>query len=255
MKNFILNSRRSFIKSAAVGTIASLSIPQIVSAAIGSSSAKKVNLNDNDVILFQGDSITDWGRDHKATEPNTTGMLGTGYTTYAAGELLFKHPQKHLQIFNRGISGNKVYQLAERWEADCLAIKPNVVSIHIGVNDFWHSLTGGYKGTIDTYIKDYTALLERTRKALPGVQFIVGEPFALKGTKFVDDKWYPTFPLFQKAAKDLAVQFDASLIPLQKIFDKALENGSANYWTLDGVHPSVAGSRLMAEGWLQTVKG
>jgi lysophospholipase L1-like esterase len=254
MKNFLINSRRSFIKSAAIGTVATLSIPQIVSAAVGTSSAKKVELNDGDVILFQGDSITDWGRNHAATEPNTTDMLGTGYTTYAASELLLKHPQKNFKIYNRGVSGNKVYQLAERWEADCLALKPNVVSIHIGVNDFWHSLTNGYKGTIDTYIADYKALLERTQKALPGVKFIIGEPFALNGTKFVDDKWYPTFPLFQKAAKDLAGQFDAPLIPLQKIFDKALETGSANYWTLDGVHPSVAGSRLMAEGWLSTVK-
>jgi lysophospholipase L1-like esterase len=255
MKDFLQNSRRNFLKSAAIGTVATLSIPQIVSAAVGTSSSKRVELNDGDVILFQGDSITDWGRDHKATEPNTTNMLGTGYTTYAAGELLFKHAQKNFKIYNRGISGNKVYQLAERWEADCLALKPNVVSIHIGVNDFWHSLTSGYKGTIDTYITDYKALLEHTQKALPGVKFIIGEPFALKGTKFVDDKWYPTFPLFQKAAKDLAEQFDAPLIPLQKIFDKALENGSANYWTLDGVHPSVAGSRLMAEGWIQVMKG
>ncbi|OOQ60111.1 SGNH/GDSL hydrolase family protein [Mucilaginibacter pedocola] len=254
MKNIFTNSRRSFLKSAAIGTVASLTIPQIVEAATGNASGKKVQLNDNDVILFQGDSITDWGRNHKATEPNTTDMLGTGYTTYAASELLLKHPQKNFKIYNRGISGNKVYQLAERWEADCLAIKPNVLSIHIGVNDFWHSLTSGYKGTIDTYITDYTALLERTRQALPGVKFIIGEPFALKGTRFVDDKWYPTFTLFQKAAKDLAEKFDAPLIPLQKVFDKALETGSANYWTLDGVHPSVAGSRLMGEAWLSCVK-
>ena len=255
MKNFLNNSRRSFLKSAAIGTVATLAIPQIVSATAGASAANKVELNDNDIILFQGDSITDWGRNHTATEPNTSDMLGTGYTTYAAGELLYKHPQKNFKIYNRGISGNKVYQMAERWEADCLAIKPTLVSIPLGVNDFWHSLTSGYKGTIETYIKDYTALLERTQKALPGVKFIIGEPFALKGTKFVDDKWYPTFPLFQKAARDLAEQFNAPLIPLQKIFDKALETGPANYWTLDGVHPSVAGSRLMAEGWLSTVRG
>lgn len=255
MKNFFENSRRNFIKSAAIGTVASLSIPQIVSAAVAGTAIKKQQLSDGDTILFQGDSITDWGRNHNAKEPNTTDMLGNGYTIFAAGELLFKHAEKNLKIYNRGISGNKVYQLAERWDTDCISLKPNLVSIHVGVNDFWHSLTSGYKGTIETYIKDYTALLTRTQNALPGVKFVIGEPFALKGTKFVDDKWYPTFLLFQKAAKDLAEQFDAPLIPLQKIFDKALEHGPANYWTTDGVHPSVAGSRLMAEGWLQTVKG
>ncbi|MFA6087873.1 SGNH/GDSL hydrolase family protein [Mucilaginibacter sp.] len=257
MNNLIQNSRRNFIKTATIGTVATLSIPQIVSAAAGTSaSAKRTPLNDNDIILFQGDSITDWGRDHKATTPNTTSMLGTGYTILAASELLMKHANKNLQIYNRGVSGNKVYQLAERWDTDCIALKPTIVSIHIGVNDFWHTLTNGYKGTIDNYIADYKALLDRTQKALPGVKFIIGEPFALKGTRSVSDAWYPTFDLFRKAAKDIAEQYNAPFIPYQSIFEKAMESGgSASYWTLDGVHPSVAGEKLMAKGWLETVKG
>jgi lysophospholipase L1-like esterase len=257
MKNLIPNSRRNFLKTAAIGTVATLSIPQIVSATAGTSaSAKKVQLSNNDVILFQGDSITDWGRDHKATAPNTTSMLGTGYPIFAAGELLMKHPGANLQIYNRGVSGNKVYQLAERWDADCIALKPTIVSIHIGVNDFWHTLTNGYKGTIDNYIADYKALLDRTQKALPGVKLIIGEPFALKGTKSVNDAWYPTFDLFRKAAKDIAAQYNAPFIPYQAIFEKAIQSGGdANYWTIDGVHPSVAGAKLMAQSWLETVKG
>jgi lysophospholipase L1-like esterase len=257
MNNLIQNSRRNFIKTATIGTVTTLSIPQIVSAAAGTSaSAKRVQLNNNDVILFQGDSITDWGRDHKATAPNTTGMLGTGYTILAASELLMKHPNKNLQIYNRGVSGNKVYQLAERWDTDCIALKPTIVSIHIGVNDFWHTLTGGYKGTINNYIADYKALLDRTQKALPGVRLIICEPFALRGTKAVSDIWYPTFDLFRNAAKDIAVQYNAPFVPYQSAFDKAMQSGSsANYWTIDGVHPSVAGEKLMAQAWLEAVKG
>ncbi|MBD1393188.1 SGNH/GDSL hydrolase family protein [Mucilaginibacter glaciei] len=254
MQNFFNNSRRRFIKTAAVGTAAGLSIPQLVSADV--TSAKSARLNINDVILFQGDSITDWGRDHKAIQPNTTSMLGSGYTILAAAELLMKHPDKNFKIYNRGIAGNKVYQLAERWDADCIALKPNVVSIHIGVNDYWHTLLNGYKGTVETYTADYKTLIERTQKALPGVKIIICEPFALKGTKAVTGAWYPTFDLFRKAAKDLADQYDLPFVAYQAAFDKAMQKGGdANYWTIDGVHPSVAGEKLMAQTWLEAVKG
>jgi lysophospholipase L1-like esterase len=255
MKNNLQNSRRSFLKTASIGTVAALSLPQIVSASIDNAAASKIQLSTNDVILFQGDSITDWGRDHKLTIPNNTGSLGTGYTLITAGELLMKYPQKNLQIYNKGVSGNKVYQLAERWDTDCIALKPTVVSIHIGVNDFWHTLSSGYKGTIETYISDYKKLLDRTKQALPGVKFIIGEPFALKGTKFVNDTWYPAFDLYRKAARDIATQYNAGFIPYQTIFDNALASAPATYWTLDGVHPSIAGEKLMAQGWVATVKG
>ncbi|TWR29494.1 SGNH/GDSL hydrolase family protein [Mucilaginibacter pallidiroseus] len=248
------NSRRNFLKTASVGAIAAISIPEIVSASAGAYAAKKVAIEANDIILFQGDSITDWGRDRKATEPNTTNMLGTGYALLTAAELMAKHADKNLKLFNRGIGGNKVYQLAERWDTDTLAIKPNILSIHIGVNDFWHTLTSGYKGTIDTYITDYRKLLDRTKRELPNVKLIIGEPFALQGTKSVNSSWYPTFDLFRKAARDIAEQYNAPFIPYQTIFDKALKAAPATYWTLDGVHPSIAGEKLMSEGWLATVK-
>jgi lysophospholipase L1-like esterase len=249
------NSRRNFIKNTTVAAAAALTIPQIVSAAGTAYSGKKVQLNDNDIILFQGDSITDWGRDRNKTAPNDTGALGNGYTLLTAGELLAKYPQKNLQIYNKGVGGNKVYQLAERWDTDTIALKPTVLSIHIGVNDFWHTLGGGYKGTIETYITDYRKLLDRTQQALPGVKLIIGEPFAMIGTKSVDARWYPTFDLFRKAARDIAEQYNAPFIPYQTIFDKALKNAPATYWTLDGVHPSIGGTKLMAQGWMETVKG
>ena len=96
-----------------------------------------------------------------------------------------------MRIYNKGISGNKVYQLAERWEKDCLEIKPGIISILIGVNDIWHKLNGNYNGTVEIYRNDYISLLERTKKAIPEVKLIICEPFAVKGVKAVDDKWYP----------------------------------------------------------------
>ncbi|MGZ3756716.1 MAG: SGNH/GDSL hydrolase family protein [Mucilaginibacter sp.] len=248
------NNRRSFIKNAAIGTVASLTIPQIVAAAMPAA-GKKVSLAKDDIVLFQGDSITDWGRDHKKTIANDSGSLGSGYALLTAGQLLFKYPEKNLQIFNKGISGNKVFQLAERWDDDCLGLKPTVLSIHIGVNDFWHTLTSGYAGTIDTYIADYHKLIDRTKLALPGIKLVICEPFAVKDVKAVDDKWYPTFDLFRKAAKDIANEYDAAFVPWQTVTDKALESAPGTYWSRDGVHPSVAGEALMAHAWMEAVKG
>ncbi len=249
-----MTTRRNFIKNTAIGTVATLALPQIVTSVYAEEkSIKKIHLEKNDIILFQGDSITDWGRDHNKSFPNDTGSLGTGYVLLAAGQLLIQNPEKALQIYNKGISGNKVYQLAERWEADALAIKPNILSIHIGVNDFWHTLTNGYTGTIETYITDYHALINRTKKTLPDVKLVICEPFAVKGVKAVDDKWYPTFDLFRKAARDIAAEYKAAFVPYQSAFDKAVESAPGNYWTIDGVHPSIAGEALMAKTWMEVV--
>jgi lysophospholipase L1-like esterase len=247
-------NRRNFLKSASIGTLATLALPQIVSAAFATERSKRVTLNQNDIILFQGDSITDWGRDHSKSAPNNTGTLGSGYVLLTAGQLLIQNPEKNLQIYNKGISGNKVFQLADRWDTDTLALKPNVLSIHIGVNDFWHTLTNGYTGTIDTYVADYHKLIDRTKQALPDVKLIICEPFALKGVKSVDDKWYPTFDLFRKAARDIAAEYNAAFVPYQTAFDKALEQAPATYWSIDGVHPGIAGEALMARTWMEAVK-
>jgi lysophospholipase L1-like esterase len=248
------NNRRNFIKNTSIAAVATLGLPQLVSSAFAATSGKKIGLNKDDVVLFQGDSITDWGRDHNKSKPNDTATLGNGYALVTSAQLLVQHPDKNLKIYNKGVSGNKVYQLAERWDADCLALKPNVLSIHVGVNDFWHTLSNGYTGTIDTYIADYHKLLDRTKQALPDVKLIICEPFALKDVKAVDDKWYPTFDLFRKAALDMATAYNARFVPWQSVFNKALELAPATYWSLDGVHPTLAGEALMARAWMEAVK-
>ena len=248
-----MNTRRDFLKTAAVSG-AMLSIPGIVASAMSIRQASQISLQKDDVILFQGDSITDAGRDKNAKTPNTSPMMGNGYAILAAGETLFKHAEKNLTIFNKGISGNKVYQLAERWDADCIELKPNILSILIGVNDFWHTKTGSYQGTVKTYEDDYRALLKRTVAALPGVKLIIGEPFAVKGIRAVDDSWYPDFDKYREAAQKLADEFKAVFIPYQKVFDEAQKRAPGVYWTHDGVHASLAGASLMANAWLEAVK-
>jgi len=253
--NKLKNNRRSFIKNTSLATLAALSIPEIVSSAFIAEKANQVVLAKNDIILFQGDSITDWGRDKSKNDSNTSSALGSGYALVTTAQLLARHPILQLQVYNKGISAEKVFQLADRWDSDCLDIRPNVLSILIGVNDFWHTLTSGYKGTIETYRTDYRKLLERTKKALPNVQLIIMEPYAVKGVKAVDEKWYPAFNDYQRAAKEIAQEFNAVFIPLQTIFDKAQQSAPGSYWTIDGVHPSVAGEGLIAQAWLQAIKG
>jgi lysophospholipase L1-like esterase len=248
------SNRRNFIRNVSLGSLAAVGLPSLVSGAAGESAAKKITLKKDAVVLFQGDSITDAGRKRDQSAANNSGALGTGYAFLAAAALLKQFPDKNLQIYNKGISGNKVYQLAERWDDDCLKLKPDVLSILIGVNDFWHTLTGGYKGTVKTYRDDLITLLDRTKQQLPAVQLIIGEPFAVSGIKAVDDKWYPAFNDYRAAAKEIADKYGAAFIPYQSIFDKAGKTAPGAYWTGDGVHPSVAGAELMAAAWVETVK-
>jgi lysophospholipase L1-like esterase len=249
------NSRRNFLKTASLGSLLSVSLPGIVSAAFEEQKVKKIALSKGDIILFQGDSITDAGRKKDEPAANNGAALGKGYPFLAGSELLNKYPEKNLQVYNKGISGNKVYQLAERWDADCLDLKPTVLSILVGVNDFWHTLANGYTGTIKTYRDDYDKLLDRTRQKLPDVKLIIGEPYAVIGVKAVTDKWYPAFNEYRQAASELADKYNASFIPYQAIYDKAQKSAPGSYWTADGVHPSLAGAALMAEAWLEMVKG
>jgi lysophospholipase L1-like esterase len=248
------NSRRSFIRKAALGGMMAISIPEIVSAAMAEKSGGKIKLQKDNVILFQGDSITDAGRNKEDAGFNNPRNLGTGYALIAGAALLQEHPDLNLKIYNKGISGNKVYQLAERWDKDCIGLKPDVLSILIGVNDFWHKLNGSYNGTIEIYRNDFIALLERTLKALPSVRLIICEPFAVPGVKAVDQKWFPDFYEYQRAAREIADKFNATFVPFQKIFDEAIKKAPGVYWTGDGVHPTLAGSQIMAESWEEAVK-
>lgn len=247
-----MNSRRDFIKKASLGSALLAGIPEIVSAAVAKE--KKVSIEKGNVILFQGDSITDAGRNREEMKENNAKALGSGYAFMATAELLYKFADKEPKIYNKGISGNKVYQLADRWDVDCLQLKPDVLSILIGVNDFWHTLNGNYNGTIEVYRKDYKALLERTRQQFPNIKLIIGEPFAVPGIKAVDDKWFPSFHEYRRVAKEMADTFNAAFIPYQSIFEKAQKLAPGVYWTYDGVHPSIAGAQLMAHAWLETLR-
>lgn len=243
-------NRRNFIGSAAaigVGSAASIRPASAAQATPGSLVESK------GVILFQGDSITDAGRSRKdADQANHQGALGNGYAWLAASQLLIDRPSDELEIYNRGISGHKVPQLAERWQEDCLDLKPDVLSILIGVNDIWHRLNGKYEGTPASYERDYLALVERTLKALPDVKLVICEPFVLR-CGAVGDNWFPEFDAYRASARKVAETFEATFVPFQTMFDEAVNIAPAEYWARDGVHPSVPAASLMAHNWLKAL--
>ena len=244
------HNRRTFVKNAAL-------IPAALAAGTTllptpATPARAAKVPQKLTVLFQGDSITDAGRDKESTAPNDYGKMGLGYATLTSAMLLNAYPKVELTAYNRGISGNKVYQLDERWEADALELKPDVLSILIGVNDYWHMFNGNYDGTVEVYDTDYRKLLDRTRTALPDVKFILMEPFMVMGGKAVSDpRWAAEFPAYQQAAKQISDDYGTAWVPLQKVFDEALKKAPAEHWSGDGVHPSLAGSYLMAEAWMK----
>lgn len=210
-----------------------------------------LDILENLVVLFQGDSITDAGRSRGAYYPNQVNGMGRGYAYHAVTSVLGKFPKANTKFYNRAVGGDKVHQMATRWEDDCLMLQPDVLSILIGVNDFWHTIDFNYKGTAKTYNDDYRKLLDRTKKTLPNTKLIIGEPFVLlEGTAIKKDKWIPTFKEYQATAKKIAKDYDAVFIPYQSIFDEALKHAPTSHWAPDGVHPSMAGNYLMAMAWL-----
>lgn len=250
-----MSNRRKFIQHSftAIGaTLASTSLAKAASSIAESNS--QIEVKQHDIILFQGDSITDHGRDRKITSPNNLQAMGNGYAMLAAGTILNQYAEKNLKIYNRGISGNKIPQLEERWQADCLDIKPTILSILIGVNDYWHKKNGNYQGSVKAYKENYKKLLDTTLTKLPNVKLIIGEPFAVKDVQYVDNSWYPEFSSYQTAVRDIAKEYAAVLIPYQDVFDRAENRANGGYWTTDGVHTTMAGANLMAEAWLKTIK-
>jgi lysophospholipase L1-like esterase len=244
-------SRRGFVAASAALAATAGEVTAVRAAT--AAEPKHITIKPGGTILFQGDSITDAGRDRAhASQANSPAGLGKGYAWLAASELLVDRPKDDLKIFNRGISGNKVFQLADRWQADCLDLKPDVLSILIGVNDFWHKVNGQYDGTLEKYKTDYQALLTRTKEALPQVQLVICEPFVLR-CGAVTDKWFPDFDGYRAAARRVAEQFDAVFVPFQEMFGRASKIASPERWAADGVHPTSDGAALMAHTWRKTV--
>ena len=209
-------------------------------------------IHPNDVILFQGDSITDCGRSRESAGANDNGALGLGYAKMVAAELLSQRPGDQFSFFNRGISGNRIVDLYARIKADCINLNPSLVSILIGVNDTWHEYPGKNGVAVPKFERVYRELLTEIREALPKVKFVLCEPFVLK-CGVVTDEWVAEMDQRRAVTCKLAQEFGAPFVQFQALFDEAVKLAPPAYWAADGVHPTAAGHMLMAKAWLKQV--
>ncbi|MBQ7206879.1 MAG: SGNH/GDSL hydrolase family protein [Lentisphaeria bacterium] len=204
------------------------------------------------VIVFQGDSITDVGRSRDEATPANQGM-GSGYPFLVSSYLRCHEPKRDWQIFNRGISGNRVVDLYARWKIDALNLKPDILSILIGVNDTWHEFARGNGVEVPRYEKIYRMLLEWTFEVLPDVRLVLLEPYVQR-SEIVLDSWVKEMDQRRAIVKALAKEFGAIFIPTQSLLDAALKKAPSKYWLHDGVHPTSAGHQLIAEAWIKATK-
>ena len=227
-----------------MGALTALGVGTSASAA---PEAKESNLKKGAVIVFQGDSITDEGRKKDVKDPNDTNGLGRGYAAMAAGLLHADYPDHELKVYNRGTSGNKVPDLDARWKEDAVDLKPDILSIMVGVNDYWHTIAFGskYKGTVSDYETGYRKLIERTQREIPGVRVVICDPFTFRD-------WEEYKP-YQAVAEKLAGEFNLTFVPFQKTFDPLRETVEPKFWLWDGVHPTPPGHALMAKTWKAAV--
>ena len=204
-------------------------------------------------ILFFGDSITDAGRNREM--PTHLYGLGCGYVRIVADRLLGENPFAH-EIINKGISGNRIVDLYARIKSDVWNLQPDLISILIGINDIWHEIANENGVDINRFEKIYRAIIEDTKKALPGVKMILCEPFVLEGLATVEegtDKFARFCEVYEyaKVVKKLAEEFDLPFVSLQDKFTNAAKKHSAAAYLHDGVHPHIAGAKLIADEWVK----
>lgn len=195
--------------------------------------------------LFQGDSITDCGRGDYGN-PYATGC---GYPRLLEADLMAQDGD--CEVMNCGISGNRVVDLLARWKRDCLNLKPDVITILIGVNDVWHEF-GNHDGvSVLLFEEVYRILLRETFAALPQTRLILMGAYVMPGPATT-----PDWDVFsgevvarREVTRKLAEEFGLTYVDLQEAFDEAQKKFPAQRWTGDGVHPTAAGHEVIAVAW------
>lgn len=196
-------------------------------------------------FLFQGDSITDANRDD---ENNDNFGMGCGYAFLLASEFERNNKGK-IKFINRGKSGDRITDVYARIKEDIINLKPDIMSILIGVNDVSHELTMNCGVSPKKFQKIYGMLIEEIRESLPEIKIIILEPFILKGS--CTEKLWVEFNTevrkLAKISKQVAEKFDLDFVPLQDKFDRISSDGDTRYWSVDGIHPTSAGHQVIKE--------
>lgn len=215
-----------------------------------------MNIQAGQTILFQGDSITDCSRSREQTLGLYPAALGHGYAYMIASTLCARYPQLNLRFINRGVSGDRVRDLQARWDEDCIDLRPDWLSINIGINDTWRRYKDDPERvdmtTVEAFEAGYRELIVRARRANPGLQLILVEPFVLPAPP---DRLMWREDLDPKIAvvRALAREFSTLLVPLDGLMNAASTQVAPQYWAEDGVHPTPAGHKLIADAWMKAM--
>ena len=197
-------------------------------------------------ILFQGDSITDAGRDHRNYH-----NMGNGYPKYAAELIGARH--EDCEFINFGISGNRTSQLFDRLYTDAIAFRPDVISILIGINDIWHRHGDNRILTSDEQLElNYRSILTRLKKET-NAKIIMLSPFYLDAERnaFLREDLKTALPIVRRLAEEYADIY----IPLDEKFDEALKvQPEPLYYSEDGVHPTVYGAEFIGRAYAEAIE-
>ena len=201
-------------------------------------------------ILFQGDSITDVSRSRENDR-----YRGMGYPLLVTAELGLDYPEEY-EFINKGISGNRVVDLYSRIKNDLINLKPDVLSILIGINDVWHEINWQNGVSTEKYEKIYNMLIEEIKAELPDIRIMILEPFVLKGEATAEhwDEFRKGAEEKAAAAKRVAEKNGLEFIPLMEKFDELAKKAAPEYWLFDGVHPTAMGHEFIAREWVKTFK-
>ena len=197
-------------------------------------------------ILFQGDSITDCGRDRSDIH-----SLGKGYPKFASALIAEKYPDVTFEFINQGIGGNRAENLLARWEAEAIAHDPDIISILIGVNDTWHNAGPNDNWMKNSYFESCYRQILTMLKEKTHAKIIMIEQFLL----YTPDKAYFREDLAPKIeiTRKLAREFADAYIPMDGLFAKASIEREPTYWSADGVHPTEEGAKLIAGYYLDAI--
>ena len=202
-------------------------------------------------ILFQGDSITDFSRDR-----NDDSKLGTGYAHLVKCELGYEYPGEY-EFINRGVSGNRIVDIYARIGSDIINLKPDFMSILVGINDAWHDLLDSPNGVDgEKYYKIYDMLISEIKEKLPHIKIMIMEPFVLR-CENTEEHWQyiqRETRIRSEKARLIAEKYNLTFVPLQAGFDKLCELKDATYWLSDGVHPTPMGHEYIKREWIKAFK-
>ena len=250
--------RRTFIKSAILTGLATAIAPAIglaseLTSEIESQSESIMPAEKNLIFLFQGDSITD-GKRGRTEDLNH--IMGHGYVFAAASRIGADFPESGFKFYNRGISGNKLSDLEKRWQADTIDIKPDVLSVLIGINDVAAVVERKPEMMeVQQFEVVLRKLLQQVKSANPNVLIVLGIPFVYPVGKRKENwaLWENETAQRSAIVRKLAAEFNAVVVDYPAMFDKAMKKATPDYWVWDGVHPTIFGHELMAREWNKQV--